>query len=221
MGYDIIRSERELRKDVSDMENYTEILRENSTLETERLILRPFSMDDAQDVFLIARDSIVTKYLTWHPHTDISQTEKVVKEIYMSRPGFYAIELKSEGKCIGCIDIRVCEEHDKASFGYMLNRNYWNKGYMTEALQAIIDLAFSKLRLNRIESTHLVGNEGSGRVMQKCGMKYEGKGLQEVKIKGIYHDVVHYAILRQNWYEWNSNQRQTKTARIRGDISGS
>ena len=70
---------------------------------------------------------------------------------------------------------------------------------MTEALKLIIDFAFSKLGLNRIESTHYVGNEGSGRVMQKCGMIYEGKGLQEVKIKGTYYDVVHYGILREDW----------------------
>ncbi|WP_058487049.1 GNAT family N-acetyltransferase [Defluviitalea phaphyphila] len=181
------------------MKDYNKIIRENSTMESNRLILRPFSMKDVQDVFLYASDDIVTKYLTWPSHIDISQTEKVVKEFYMTKSGVFAIELKSEHKCIGCIELRVCPEHDKASFGYVLNREYWNKGYMTEALKLILDFAFSRLGLNRIEATHYVGNEGSGRVMQKCGMKYEGKGLQEVKIKGIFHDVVHYAILREDW----------------------
>ncbi len=181
------------------MDDYIEILKENPVLESDRLILRPFSMEDVKDVFLYASDEIVTKYLTWSPHTDISQTEKVVKEFYMGKPGIFAIELKSEGKCIGCIELRICAEHDKASFGYVLNRNYWNKGYMTEALKLIIDFAFSKLGLNRIEGAHYVGNEGSGRVMQKCGMRYEGKGLQEVKVKGKYYDIVHYAILREEW----------------------
>jgi len=53
--------------------------------------------------------------------------------------------------------------------------------------------------LNRVEATHYVGNEGSGRVMQKCGMTYEGTGIKEVKIKGVFQDVVHYAILRKQW----------------------
>lgn len=181
------------------MKDYNKIIRENSTIESNRLILRPFSMKDVQDVYLYASDDIVTKHLTWSPHVDISETEKMVKELYMNKPGIFAIELKSERKCIGCIDLRICAEHDKASFGYVLNRKYWNKGYMTEALKLIIDFAFSKLVLNRIESTHYVGNEASGRVMQKCGMKYEGTGLQEVKIKGIFRDVVHYAILREDW----------------------
>ena len=181
------------------MKDYNKILEKNSTLKSNRLILRPFSIKDIEDVFLFASDEIVTKYLTWTPHTDISQTEKVVKEVYMARPGIYAIELKSEHKCIGCIDIRISPEHDKASLGYVLNREYWNKGYMSESLKLIIDFAFSKLELNRIESTHYIGNEGSGRVMQKCGMKYEGKGLKEVKIKGVFYDVSHYAILREDW----------------------
>jgi len=63
----------------------------------------------------------------------------------------------------------------------------------------ILNFSFSKLGLNRVEPTHYVGNEGSGRVMQKCGMKYEGTGLQEVKVKNIFYDVVHYAILREAW----------------------
>jgi ribosomal-protein-alanine N-acetyltransferase len=181
------------------MKDYNKIIRANSTIESTRLILRPFSIKDVEDVFLYASDEIVTKYLTWPPHTDISQTKKIVKEFFMDKPGVFAIELKSERKCIGCIELRIYTEHDKASFGYVLNRKYWNKGYMTEALKRIIDFAFSKLGLNRIEATHYVGNEGSGRVMQKCGMIYEGTGLQEVKIKGVFHDVVHYAILRQDW----------------------
>lgn len=81
------------------------------------------------------------------------ETEKVVREIFMGRPDIYAIELKSEHKCIGCIDLRVVPEHEKASFGYVLNRDYWNKGYMTEALALILDLAYSKLELNRPYTT--------------------------------------------------------------------
>lgn len=61
------------------------------------------------------------------------------------------------------------------------------------------ELAFAKLKLNRVESTHYAGNETSGRVMQKCGMIYEGTGVKEVKIKGVFHDVVHYAILKDDW----------------------
>ncbi|GCD11050.1 GNAT family N-acetyltransferase [Clostridium tagluense] len=181
------------------MIDYNEIIKENSILESKRLILRPFSIEDVDDVFLYTSDDSVTKYLTWPSYKDISETEEVVKKIYIGRIGVFAIELKSQHKCIGCIDLRVCIEHNKANFGYVLNRKYWNNNYMSEALSLILDLSFSKLELNRIEATHYVGNEGSGRVMQKCGMKYEGTGLQEVKVKGTFYDVVHYAILSEHW----------------------
>jgi len=95
--------------------------------------------------------------------------------------------------------LRLVPEHEKAGFGYALNRQYWGKGYMTEALSTLLKLCFEKLDLNRVESTHYIGNEGSGKVMIKCGMELEGVGKQEVKIKGIYHDVVHYGITKKLW----------------------
>lgn len=181
------------------MIDYNEIIKENSILESSRLILRPFSIEDVDDVLLYTSDDIVTKYLTWPSYKDKSEAEEVVKKFYIDKIGVFAIELKSENKCIGCIDLRLCIEHNKASIGYVLNRKYWNNNYMSEALSLILDLSFSKLELNRIEATHYVGNEGSGRVMQKCGMEYEGTGLQEVKVKGTFYDVAHYAILREQW----------------------
>jgi len=184
---------------VKNVIDYNEILKESSALKSNRLILRPFTIDDIDDVLLYTRDNIVTKYLTWPSYTDISQVEEVVKKYYIGKEGVFAIELESEQKCIGCIDLRLYIEHNKASFGYVLNREYWNKGYMTEALNIILDFSFSKLELNRVEATHYIGNESSGRVMQKCGMKYEGTGIQELKVKDIYQDVVHYAILRNEW----------------------
>lgn len=181
------------------MIDYTQILEQHTLLESDRLLLRPFSLADAEDVYLYASDELVTKYLTWPALKELSESLEVVKTYYLDKPGIFAIELKSESKCIGCIDLRLFNEHDKASFGFVLNRYYWNKNYMTEALNLILDLSFSKLSLNRVDATHYVGNEGSGRVMQKCGMRYEGTGLQEVKIKGTYFDVVHYAILKDQW----------------------
>ncbi|NLL71808.1 MAG: GNAT family N-acetyltransferase [Epulopiscium sp.] len=180
------------------MGNYNKILEGNTVLESERLMLRPFSLKDTKDVFLYAQDEVVTKYLTWSTHNSVEETQKTIEEFYMKK-GVFAIELKAKQMCIGCIELRINEKHNKASFGYVLNRHYWNKGYMTEALQLLLDLSFTKLELNRIESTHYVGNEASGQVMKKCGMKYEGTGRQEVKIKGIYYDVVHYGILREEW----------------------
>ena len=181
------------------MIDYNQIMEKYTILESDRLLLRPFSIEDAEDVYLYASDELVTKYLTWPALKKPSESLEVIKTFYMGKTGIYAIELKSEHKCIGCIDLRLFNEHDKASFGFVLNRHYWNNNYMSEALNLILDLSFSKMKLNRVDATHYVGNVGSGRVMQKCGMNYEGTGIQEVKIRGSYFDVVHYAILIEQW----------------------
>lgn len=186
------------------MIDYDKILKYNSVLESDRLLLRPFTLEDAKDVFLYASDDMVTKYLTWSSHKDIEESEKVVRELFIDKSGTFAIELRSEQKCIGGIDLRLCVQHNKAGVGYVLNRRYWKNGYMSEALNSLLEFSFLKLKLNRVEAEYYAGNEGSGRVMQKCGMKYEGKGMQEVKIKGVFYDVVHYAILINDWIKMNS-----------------
>ena len=169
------------------------------SLDTQRLTLRWFELSDVEDVFEYASDEEVVKFLTWPAHSNIEHTKKRFPDFFLHRSGMFAIELKSEKKCIGCIDLRIDALHDKGSFGYVLNQNYWNKGYMTEALARIIDVSFNDLNLNRVEATHYVGNEQSGRVMEKVGMKNEGVGLKEVKIKGEYMDVVHFGILKEHW----------------------
>ncbi len=180
-------------------ENILTKLTEANELPAQRIKLRRFTLDDTNDVFEYASDDKVTEFLTWPSYTKLDDISEVIEQYYFQKPDVWAIELVQEKKCIGAIDLRVSEEHEKGSFGYVLNRNYWDHGYMTETLNTLIDFAFNVLKLNRIEATHYVGNEGSGKVMVKCNMKYEGVGLQEVKIRDVFRDVVHYAVLRRDW----------------------
>ncbi|SCH43875.1 GNAT family N-acetyltransferase [Romboutsia sp. 1001713B170207_170306_H8] len=184
---------------------YSLILSQYKNLYTSRMKLRPFSMEDRKDVFEFAGDEEATKFVTWEAHKSIDQSANSILNYY-SRGGVYAIELKENKKCIGCFDIRIDSENDKASFGYILNRQYWNKGYMTEVLDLMLKLCFDVLKLNRVEAEHYTENPGSGRVMQKCNMKFEGRGIQEVKVKGIYHDIDHYAILKSDWIKYNTEK---------------
>jgi ribosomal-protein-alanine N-acetyltransferase len=177
--------------------NYNEILYENKTLHTPRLILRKFKKEDAADVLEYASDAETMRFLVWNGLSTVEDAVAAIVNVYWARAGIFAITL--EGKCIGCIDLRLCPEHERAGFGYVLNRAYWNRGYMTEALNAVLALCFEKLELNRVESMHYVGNEGSGAVMQKCGMKKEGVSPQQKKIKGVFQDVVHYGITRAQY----------------------
>ena len=177
--------------------NYKEVLYDNESLNTPRLTLRKFKKEDAADVLELGSDAETLHFLDWEGVKTIEEAKTAIIDYYWSRPGFFALEFKE--KCIGCFELRMNPEHEKASFGFVLNREYWGKGFMTEALAAILALSFEKLELNRVESTHYLGNEGSGKVMQKCGMELEGMGRQEVKIKGVFHDVAHYAITRERW----------------------
>jgi ribosomal-protein-alanine N-acetyltransferase len=70
---------------------------------------------------------------------------------------------------------------------------------MSETLRELMKFYFETIGVNRIEATHYMGNNASGKVMEKCNMKYEGRGIQEVKIKGVFFDVEHYAIVRDDW----------------------
>ena len=181
------------------VENYNEVLYDNEMLVTTRLILRKFRKTDASDIFEYGSDAETLKYLDWGGVQTIDEALNSIVSYYWSRPGIFAIELKESKKCIGGIDLRLMPEHEKSGFGYVLNRKYWNKGYMTEALSAVLKLCFERLKLNRVEASYYVGNEGSGKVMMKCGMEFEGIGKQEVKNKGVFQDTVRYGITKKQW----------------------
>lgn len=175
------------------------------TIETERLILRRYVVEDAEDMFKNwASDPEVTKYLTWPAHSDIGITEFVVSDWVKSyeKEDFYnwAIELKEIGKVIGNISsVNNNEEIDKVHIGYCMGKAWWNKGIMSEALKAVIDYFFEKVEVNRVEARHDVSNPGSGRVMQKCGMIYEGTLRQADKNNLGIGDTAYYGILKSDW----------------------
>ena len=150
------------------------------TLETERLILRRFYIEDAGAVFNNwANDVEVTKYLTWPTHSDVSVSKEVLNswmELYKD-PGHYswAIVLKELGEPIG--SIAAVERRDDIKMvhiGYCIGRKWWHKGYTSEALKELIRFFFEEVGVNRIESRHDPRNPNSGKVMTKCGLKYEG-----------------------------------------------
>lgn len=168
----------------------------------KNIILRKFKMEDQQAIYEYGSDPQTMKYLVWEGVKTLVEVEKIITEYYTVTPGVYAIALLENNQCIGAIDIRIVQEHDKASFGYVLHRKYWGQGYMTEALSLVLKHCFEDLKLQRVESTHYMGNDGSGKVMEKCGMKKEGVAIREVKVKGVYQDVVHYRILREEFLKY-------------------
>lgn len=116
-------------------------LAENRILETERLLLRPVTLDDAEDMFEYSSDEENTRY-TFLPNKDLEETKNVIARLFMGRAlGNWGIELKERDKLIGSIDLHKLDPLlKKAAIGYVINKKYWNQGLATEALQEIIRL---------------------------------------------------------------------------------
>ncbi len=176
-------------------------------IKTERFILRIPRMDDASTVFASwAQDNEVTRYLTWHPHQQIKQTEEFVQSCLSAwehKTRFpYMITLKDSGEVIGMIDPRL--EGPKVGIGYVAARAHWGKGYVTEATRAIIDWAFQQPIIYRVYATTDVENVASRRVLEKVGMQREGilrKYILHPNISDVPRDSYIYAIVKE-WREY-------------------
>lgn len=146
-------------------------------LTTKRLLLRAVTRGDAQAVFdNWACDPEVSKYLTWQPHQTIADThaimDKWLAEYEKEDCRRYGIERLEDGVLMGMIDV-VGYHYGKPVIGYCSGRAFWGKGYMTEALRAVVDELFSS-GYNRIILEAVAENTGSCRVAQKAGFSYVG-----------------------------------------------
>ena len=175
-------------------------------IETERLRLRRFVMDDVNAVFLEwANSAAVTKYLTWEPHKSIGQTRTYLLDTiagYEKEDKYlWGIELKESGGLIGAIHSGILNERARvADVGYCLGERFWGNGYMPEALKAVMDYMFYDVNVNRIEAYHSVNNPASGKVMQKAGMLKEGHLRQRyITGGGEYQDGDLYALVREDF----------------------
>lgn len=169
-------------------------------LESPRLVLRPFTVDDAQDMFANwASDPEVTKFLMWPTHTSIDVSKWVLNDWaqHYAEPDYYHWAITLDGHAIGSIAV---VNHDdtvgKAHIGYCIGRSYWRKGIMTEALATVMKFLFDEVGYQRLESRHDPRNPNSGAVMMKCGMKYEGTLRQSDWNNQGVCDACWYAVLK-------------------------
>jgi RimJ/RimL family protein N-acetyltransferase len=173
-------------------------------LETGRLILRRFTVGDAEDMYRNwASDPEVTRYLTWPCHISSKATAELLAawvEKYAEGDYYnWAIEFKETGTVIGSISVvKLDEIINAAEIGYCLSRAYWGRGIMPEALRAVMDYLFDEAEVNRIAAYHDVNNPKSGRVMQKAGMQYEGTHWQAGKNNQGICDISCYSALRSD-----------------------
>jgi [ribosomal protein S5]-alanine N-acetyltransferase len=172
------------------------------TLETVRLLLRPFRTSDADEVQRLAGDRAVadTTLKIPHPYED-GMAEKWISNhrdwFARGQQAVFAITLRPSGILIGAIGLRIDAEDQRAELGYWIGKPFWNQGYCTEAARAVLDFGFTHLGLKRVYAHHFARNPASGRVMQKLGMVHEGRMLQHIRKWNAFEDLELYGILKE------------------------
>ncbi|MHC1747079.1 MAG: GNAT family N-acetyltransferase [Cellulosilyticaceae bacterium] len=171
------------------------------SIETDRLLLRKFTLSDDTDMYNNwANDEEVSKFLTWLAHKDLSVTREVLNDwvhAYSNNKNYHwCIVLKETQKAIGSIGVvNLNEAIEAVEIGYCIGRHYWNQGITSEALKYLIPFFFEKVGVNRIESRHDPRNPNSGKVMLKCGLKYEGTRMKADKNNTGICDVALYGMI--------------------------
>ncbi len=140
-------------------------------LETERLILRNITLDDASDIYLYASNKNVGDNAGFKAHESIEETKSIIETIL--KVASLAIVLKENNKVVGVISLPK-KLDGIYELGYSLAEECWNKGIMTEATKALVDYAFKTLNAYEIDAGCFIGNDRSERVLLKCGFKYVG-----------------------------------------------
>lgn len=159
----------------------------NVVIETDRLLLRTFTENDAPLLYQLNLDPEVTRY-TLDPMTDVAQAQKVLDEVILPQYALYnhgrwAVHLKSTLEFTGWCGLKYIAERNEIDLGYRFMKRFWGRGYATESAHACLKYGFEKLNLQRIVGRALIENTNSLHVLEKCGMQF----VEEEYIDGLLH----------------------------------
>ena len=173
------------------------------TIGTKRLRLRPFQTTDAEAVHRLAgsQDVAAGTFLP-HPMDRQAAQDWVTERLKDQAAGTgvtFAITLLENGELIGSIGMELVLAHEQGRLTYWLGRDYWNQGYGTEAVTALVEYGFNSLKLHRIYAPHFHTNPASGRVLQKVGMTHEGRLREHYLRFGQRVDVELYGMIRNEF----------------------
>ena len=162
------------------------------TLDTERLLLRPFEEKDAEAFFACCQNPNLGNNAGWPPHRTLEESRHILHSTFINQEGIWAMILKETQQLIGSVGIIPDPKRENPQvrmLGYWLNENYWGKGYMTEAVQGVLKYGFEKLKLSLITATCYPHNKRSQKVLKKNGFIYEGTLHQaELTYNGNIYD---------------------------------
>ena len=170
------------------------------TLNTTDLLLRPYSPADIADLVRLAgaREVAATTLRIPHPYGEQQGAEFVAacqSEADAMQSVRFAITLRDSGEFCGGVGLRLELNYHRAELGYWLGVPYWGRGYATAAAQAMVRYGFETLGLRRIYASHFPQNRASGRVLEKIGMRYEGRLRDHICKWGEFHDLEMYGML--------------------------
>lgn len=174
------------------------------TLNTDRLILRPMERSDFADMYDYARREDTSRYLVWTPHPSPEYTRSylsMIMRLYRKGQFFdWAIVERYSGRMIGtCGFSRLDLHHRVGEIGYVLNPSRHGRGYATEAVRKVLEYGFLVMELNRIEGRYMVENMPSRRVMERCGLTFEGVLRQSMRVKGVYRDIGICSVMKEEY----------------------
>lgn len=178
-------------------------------LETERLILRKLTVNDAEEAYKSwCSNPNVSKYTVWSTHKSLDVTKRLYemweKEYEKNDTFRWIVELKDTHKLIGTIDVASISylRYGAVEIGYCYGEEYWHKGYATEALKRVIKFLFDEVDLDVIYALYMENNPNSGKVMKKAGMTYEGFERGRVlDYEGKRNNIHSYSILKKEYLE--------------------
>ena len=175
-------------------------------LETDRLILRPFQMADAEAFAAYRSDPAVARYQGWEAPYSLAQAENFIEKMVLVQPGMpgdwyqVALELKPSGRLIGdCAFWMLTEAAQQAEIGFTLSPPYQGRGYMTEAVRRLLDSLFETFALHRVRAICDAENAASARLLERLGMRREGHFVENIWFKGRWGSEYWYALLRREW----------------------
>ena len=178
---------------------------ENLRFETERLIIRKVRTSDASDMYEYSCREETCRHLLWDKHPFYSYTLELTKHLQREyAQGRYfdlAIELKEKRKMIGTVGFtQVDEKNFCCEIGYVISPDYWGMGIAAEAVSVLLNFAFCELKMKRAEAKYMVENTASRRVMEKCGMTFEGVQRSKLFVKEKFRDIGICSILSSEYF---------------------
>ena len=182
----------------------SELMTAPRELRTARLLLRSLESEDVSALVRLAgtKEVAVTTLNIPYPYAEEDAygfLAKASEDFGEGRSVTFAISVAPARDLCGVIGLNITDAHNRAELGYWIGVPFWGKGYVTEAAKALVTFGFETLKLRRIFAHHFSGNTASGRVLEKIGMRHEGRSREHIRKWDQFVDIENYGLLAEEF----------------------